>query len=50
MADKNKKQEQIHDEEDGELTVHQQITESYQSGVIDHVPEGQSRNRIRKEK
>ncbi|RZT22057.1 hypothetical protein [Fictibacillus sp. BK138] len=31
---------------EGEMTVHQQITEAYQSGVVDKVDQGQQRTKL----
>ncbi|HEX7066494.1 MAG TPA: hypothetical protein VF199_15595 [Bacillales bacterium] len=48
MNDK-KRQEELQYDKNGEMEVHQQITESYQSGVIDGLYEEQ-REKPKKEK
>lgn len=47
--DKKKRQEGLQYDEDGEMEVHQQITESYQSGVIDGRFEEQRKKQSEKE-
>ncbi|HEU5138998.1 MAG TPA: hypothetical protein VFT51_03425 [Bacillales bacterium] len=49
MDKKRRQEEELQYEEDGEMTVHQQITESYQSGVIDGRSE-ELREQSKKEK
>ncbi|WNB93151.1 hypothetical protein [Bacillus sp. NEB1478] len=45
--DKNKPQDQqAQFDSEGELTVHQQITEAYQSGVVDKLDQGQERTKV----
>jgi hypothetical protein len=39
FVDKDRRQEELHYDEDGEMAVHQQITEAYQSGVVDRLTE-----------
>lgn len=48
--EKEKRQEIQYDDEDGEITVHQQITESYQSGVIDRLADREPHEKPRKER
>ena len=47
--DKEKRQEELHYDEDGEMTVHEQITEAYQSGVIDRLTEEEQSSKKEKE-
>jgi hypothetical protein len=46
--EKNRYQQLEYDQE-GELTVHQQITEAYQSGVVDNVDQSQKRTKLDEE-
>jgi hypothetical protein len=48
QKDKNKFNQVEYDYE-GELTVHQQLTEAYQSGVVDHFDQGQKRTQLDEE-
>jgi hypothetical protein len=49
--EKNKPQEdqKAQFDQEGEFTVHQQITEAYQSGVVDKVDQGQQRSKLDEE-
>ncbi|WP_226535395.1 hypothetical protein [Fictibacillus halophilus] len=38
--------QQLEYDQEGEMTVHQQITEAYQSGVVDKVDQGQQRTKL----
>jgi hypothetical protein len=45
--EKNKPQNnELQFDSEGEQTVHQQITEAYQSGVVDKVDQGQQRTEL----
>jgi hypothetical protein len=49
-VEKDKRQDQqLNFDQEGEMTVHQQITEAYQSGVVDKVDQSQQRTKLDEE-
>ncbi|MBY6035194.1 hypothetical protein KUV80_00920 [Fictibacillus nanhaiensis] len=49
MEKKKRPNEQLEFDQEGEMTVHQQITEAYQSGVVDKVDQGEQRTKLDEE-
>jgi hypothetical protein len=43
LEKENRPKNQFEYDSEGEMTVHQQITEAYQSGVVDKLDQGQQR-------
>lgn len=46
MEKENRPKNQFEYDTEGEMTVHQQITEAYQSGVVDRLDQGQRRTEL----
>ncbi|MDM5315574.1 hypothetical protein QUF49_06160 [Fictibacillus sp. b24] len=46
MAKEKRPNQQLEYDAEGEMTVHQQITEAYQSGIVDKVDQGQQRTKL----
>jgi hypothetical protein len=46
MEKEKRPNQQLEYDQEGEMTVHQQITEAYQSGVVDKVDQGQQRTNL----
>jgi hypothetical protein len=49
MEKEKRPNQQLEYDQEGEMTVHQQITEAYQSGVVDLVDQGQERTKLDEE-
>lgn len=46
MDNEKRPNQQLEYDLDGEMAVHQQLTEAYQSGVVDKVDQGQQRTKL----
>jgi hypothetical protein len=46
MRNEKRPNQQMEYDQEGELTVHQQITEAYQSGIVDKVDQRQQRTNL----
>lgn len=46
MEKEKRRNQQLEYDAEGEMTVHQQITEAYQSGIVDNVDQGQERTKL----
>jgi hypothetical protein len=49
MENEKRPNQQLEYDAEGEMTVHQQITEAYQSGIVDKVDQGQQRTKLDEE-
>lgn len=46
MDNEKRPNQQLEYDLEGEMAVHQQLTEAYQSGVVDKVDQGQQRTKL----